>query len=201
VPAEARPGRWLLAHEGVFEPWSLETHRAVATPTRRAAPHAWWLTRWSARTLESSRTLAPCSPGRSRPPPPTPHPFRPASASAQGGRVEFALGAAAARLPVVAAAPRGGWLLPGAHRVVGLPLPARVGLRVPGERLQVHRQPLGNLCDGRLLLLPGGARPGPWPREGASLPCLAPLLARCRHANSAALPSSAPPAHHRLDRR
>ena len=47
-PAEARPGRWLLAHDEVYEPWSLETHRAVATHTRRQAPSALWLTRWEA---------------------------------------------------------------------------------------------------------------------------------------------------------
>ena len=47
-PAEARPGRWLLAHDEVHEPWSLETHRAVATHTRRQAPRALWLTRWEA---------------------------------------------------------------------------------------------------------------------------------------------------------
>ena len=47
-PAEARPGRWLLAHDEVHEPWSLETHRAVATHTRRQVPEALWLTRWEA---------------------------------------------------------------------------------------------------------------------------------------------------------
>ena len=47
-PAEARPGRWLLAHDEVHEPWSLETHRAVATHTRRQAPRALWLTRLEA---------------------------------------------------------------------------------------------------------------------------------------------------------